>query len=40
MTFPSTFKDLTEDVLTHMKWKETFRWKKVAKKSPENYWMK
>lgn len=32
MTFPSTYKDLMEDALSHMKWKERGKAKKTARK--------
>lgn len=32
MTFPSSYKDLMEDALSHMKWKEKEKAKKAARK--------
>lgn len=34
MTFPSTYKDLMEDALSHMKWEERGEAKKKKRKTP------
>ncbi len=35
MTFPSTYKDLMEDALSHMKWKKRVKAKKATRKTQD-----